>query len=1519
MKLDLNTEALFFQEQERLQGVAEPRDDLEKRFPLNDIQESFLSGRLLQSDQQGAGCHIYFEFAEPQIDPERLQRAWQQLIIRHDMLRTVIYKDANQQVKSVADCCYRVAVRDMHAQPIEEAALVILQTRDRLSHCYYDFGQWPLFSVEVSLLPKKIGIIHLSIDEWLLDGYSLTLLMQEWYLLYLQPETELSPLSYSFKDYVLAQKAAEKSAAFKQSLAYWHDFTIYPGPTLSTSHTALNGQGHKRYSRYIAAETWATAKLQAREERISPTALLLSLFCESLWQLSEQQAFSIILTLFNRQPLHSEVDLIIGPFVSTTFINYEGQEANLPNRLQAVQDQLWANLDHQRVSGIRILREKRGRGQLPASIPVVFTSTLNKAGSRTTDSWLEKMRYSISQTPQVSLDHQVLELKGELHLNFDVLESAISPAQMEALMNLYSQLLQQVAAKGISQIELPAAMGDVHRKVPQSSRLDTFVAATDTLLPLDPSKLLTTLQQSYVAASQLTGKGIICYQEFELDGLVIADLETAWNKQVKEQDMLRLVIDAYGRPQPQKEVPYYTIEAIQAPTEAALVELRAELEVNRFDFQQWPWFRIVHSTLPNGKERLHVCIDGLVGDGSSLQVLYANWFQEAIDKRLTQENTATLGYIRYRQAVTAFTDSEGGRQSLQYWEQKFINLDFERPVVLNKLTTAGQARRIAGRYARWGEIKQQCQQWGISPDALFSTLYHVLLNQLLQAEALPVVYVSWRKPETSLLQNHELGDYSRLCWQSSRLLEPSLAAQVQRVHEVIEQDLAQYPVDGLQVLQSLVLKGKLSIPNALVYTNIVAAEAAPLPDVVKIGYGLSSTPQVLVDCMSVEENGVLYYSWDYRSDLLDETVVKPLFDQYTSLLDQLIKQDWFTISMAEVLSQSVKPVVSSLASTSAYLQSVLPERLQGLCVHQWFEQVAAQHPHRIALTFGDKEYCYAELNRRANQLAHYLIARGAKSQGKIALYMNRSDHMLISLLAVLKTGSAYVPLDAQWPQERVQFVLDDCAPSQLLVDESALQLAFLSTPVELVDATLFHDLQETDTHNPQAMVSPADLVYIIYTSGSTGKPKGVLLSHYNLTRLFSSTAHWFEFDETDVWSFFHSYSFDFSAWEIWGAFFYGGRLLVIPHAMNRSFVRFYEYLEEQGVTVLSQTPTSFSQLITTEQELDRESRLKLRYVVFGGEALHYGSLRPWFERHEECSPQLINMYGITETTVHVTYRKVLKKDLDRENSPIGEPIPDLTLYIMDEQDNPVPDGQEGELYVGGPGLAQGYHQLPELTAARFVPDPYTDLPGAYLYKSGDIVKREFDGELIYIGRKDFQVKIRGFRIEIGEIEYTLAKHPDIQSVCVLIRDRESNDPKVVAYVMLAEPGSFRRKAVMQYLREKLPVYMVPNVFVPLAKLPLNLNGKVDRQALPWPPLSLAQGIYRLDQSELEILLMRELKSLVPAVQSELEADFFDLGLDSSGLVRLQQQISRVLQRTVSIDQLLLHTSVRELAAELASD
>ncbi len=362
---------------------------------------------------------------------------------------------------------------------------------------------------------------------------------------------------------------------------------------------------------------------------------------------------------------------------------------------------------------------------------------------------------------------------------------------------------------------------------------------------------------------------------------------------------------------------------------------------------------------------------------------------------------------------------------------------------------------------------------------------------------------------------------------------------------------------------------------------------------------------------------------------------------------------------------------------------------------------------------------------------------------------------------------------------------------------------------------------------------PDGLAYVIYTSGSTGAPKGVMVTHHNVVRLFEATARWYRFDAGDVWTLFHSYAFDFSVWEIWGALLHGGRLVVVPYWVSRSPEAFHDLLVRERVTVLNQTPSAFRPLIRADADAGAERRraLALRHVIFGGEALDVGDLRPFWDLHGDAEPRLVNMYGITETTVHVTVRPVTRADLARPwSSVIGEPLADLRVHILDAHRQPVPVGVVGELYVGGGGVARGYLGRPELTAERFLADPLAEHGGGRLYRTGDRGRYLAGGGIEYLGRGDLQVKVRGFRIELGEIEAALDQHPAVREAVVMARVDGEGDARLVAYVV-AGAAALPAAELRTFLEDRLPEHMVPAAFVALAALPLTSNGKVDRRAL----------------------------------------------------------------------------------------
>ncbi len=642
---------------------------------------------------------------------------------------------------------------------------------------------------------------------------------------------------------------------------------------------------------------------------------------------------------------------------------------------------------------------------------------------------------------------------------------------------------------------------------------------------------------------------------------------------------------------------------------------------------------------------------------------------------------------------------------------------------------------------------------------------------------------------------------------------------------------------------------------------------------------------------------------EYNTDLFDGSTVMRLLEHYQVLLRGIVAAPDLAISKLSMLSEQERATFMKRGRSGASYD--VPA-----CLHELFQAQVMRTPNATALVFEDTQVTYDELNRRANQLAHHLRASGVKPDTLVGIYMERSVELVVALLGVLKAGGAYVPLDPSYPTQRLAFMLEDANVTVILTQQDLIRK--LPPPIGSNSArvlcfeTAWEQIASESEQNPTQEATPANLAYVIYTSGSTGKPKGTLVSHanvvrlfeatqgwfgfdqsdvwtlFNVVRLFEATQAWFDFDESDVWTLFHSYAFDFSVWELWGALLYGGRLVIVSYLVSRSPEAFRDLLAREHVTVLNQTPSAFRQLIRQEESLDGAPKLNLRFVIFGGEALEMQSLRPWFKRYGDQHPRLVNMYGITETTVHVTYRPLSVDDIDTTGkSYIGVPIPDLEVYLLDQYMQPVPLGIPGEIHVGGAGLARGYLDLPELTSQRFVPHPFSDEPGERLYKSGDLGRYLPDGDIEYLGRIDLQVKIRGFRIELGEIESVLGQHEAIQETSVIAREYDG-EKRLTAYVVSRHDLNIDVTELRSFLKEKLPEYMIPSHFVSLDSFPLTPHGKVDYQALPEPETTRPQlgEAYTAPRTATERALAEIWQETLGIERVGIHDNFFDLGGDS---------------------------------------
>ena len=667
----------------------------------------------------------------------------------------------------------------------------------------------------------------------------------------------------------------------------------------------------------------------------------------------------------------------------------------------------------------------------------------------------------------------------------------------------------------------------------------------------------------------------------------------------------------------------------------------------------------------------------------------------------------------------------------------------------------------------------------------------------------------------------------------------------------------------------------------------IAAPALQLGDVTltTIETGASTSFDLSISLAQSTEGRGLAGSFVYDGSLFDPETIRLLTSRWLNLLQGLAANPDQTTSALDLLSAYEKAEIvrfSNQAPSSAAAHA---------CIHDLFLRQVERSPHSIAVEFEGHEFTYLQLDEQANRVASHLLQSGLKPETRVGVCLERSFDLIVAMLAVLKAGGVYVPLDPRFPPERLRFAAEDAGLHLSLTSrEDAFALAGWSGPTVFIDAARASDadliaLQSVD-------VIPASGAYVIYTSGSTGRPKGVAVTHANVARLLASTQAWFGFSDRDTWTMFHSPSFDFSVWEIWGALLNGGRLVVVPYWVTRSPKDFFELTQKANVTILNQTPSAFYSFVEASGSTHAQPSA-LRCVIFGGEALDVGKLRPWFDRHGDTSPTLVNMYGITETTVHVTYFPIDAPAADAvPRNVIGRPIPDLETYVLDRDLNLLPIGAPGELYVGGEGLARGYLDRPDLTAERFLPNLFSRSAGARLYRTGDRVRWNADGSLEFLGRLDSQVKLRGFRIELGEIEAALNACDGVRECVVLLRESSNNDRRLVAYVTTEPSDDVSSASLRNRLHDTLPEYMIPSGFFFLNSLPLTAQGKIDRRALAArKDLQAAGGSsFVAPRTPIEEMLAGIWREILMIPRVGVHDNFFELGGHSLTMIQLAARI-----------------------------
>jgi amino acid adenylation domain-containing protein len=656
--------------------------------------------------------------------------------------------------------------------------------------------------------------------------------------------------------------------------------------------------------------------------------------------------------------------------------------------------------------------------------------------------------------------------------------------------------------------------------------------------------------------------------------------------------------------------------------------------------------------------------------------------------------------------------------------------------------------------------------------------------------------------------------------------------------------------------------------------------------------------------MGESEHG-LYSGFGYNSDLFDESTAARMLKHFYTLLEEIAANPDARLSELSLMTRQERKQLEGWNQTRS-------EYERDLCIHQLVELQAARQPNAVAVVHGEKQFSYGEVNRRANQLAHFLRGHGVGLETSVGVLMERSAEWIVALLAIVKAGGVYVPLDGDYPTQRLRFMIEDAEVRLLLTESGQPKIVAENEATEVVYLDKGWEwLESEDGENLENLTEAENLAYLMYTSGSTGQPKGVGVPHRAINRLVSNT-NYVKFGESDCVAQISNASFDAATFEIWGALLNGSRLVVLEKETALVPAELGRQLVDQQISVMFLTTALFHQVAQTGPEV----LASLNYMVFGGDAVDARAVQRVLEQGKPR--HLVNGYGPTEGTTFTTWYEAQETDIGARTIPIGRPLSNSEVWVLDQQWQMAPVGVAGELFIGGDGLARGYLGRPELTAEKFVPHPYSKKAGARLYRTGDLVRYQSDGNIEFLRRMDQQVKVRGFRVELGEIESLLNEYWGIVESVVVDKKDSSGNTRLIAYIVPEEGVEPTSSEILTFLREKLPAYMLPSAFVTIKELPLTPNGKVDRRALPSPEQIGAEADtdFVAPRTPMEEKVAEIWREILELTQIGVESNFFDLGGHSLLATRVMSQIRERCGVELPLRALFEAPTVASLAARL---
>ncbi|MEQ5843789.1 amino acid adenylation domain-containing protein [Paraburkholderia acidicola] len=1427
---------------------------------------------------------------------------------------------------------------DLRALPAEQRMPAALQMARETIERNFDLQHAPLLRVQLLRLDNEDWLLSLCIHHIVCDGSSLVQLLTDIAIAYSHrldsSQPALKPPRLQMADYAEWQCEQLDTPATQARLSFWQQrLQNVPDLALPTDHPrpAVRAARGARVELSFDADLRHRIEQAARSANVTPFAILLGGWGMLLARWSGQHDFAIGVPITS----HGEANLegAVGFFVETAALPFRFDDAaDMRTLWQRVGETSREALAQGGVPLDRLMQSLNrplARDRTPlfqtlfSMFPAIPLSTLPGLRSEPVSLWLGQAKSDL-----------VLELgeAGDTYGGSIEYDSALFDAStIEHLASDFATLLDAALATPHARLAdlptLPASRTDAPAhtsNLDPSTGLPALVATTrhDAKTPLSWHQeriwFVDTFETGYLYDANPVYHNIPLI--LELAGHTdIASLEAALNRVVARHEVLRTRVHSDGEQAWQVFDPELRVSVSEFPATGEEALARA-IEETRKPFAMHTSQALLRAALIRINAQhavLAITAHHLIADRVSMRLLARELFElyaATATGRAAALPELPVQYADYA-AWQRRLPAEATQAARGYWTQQLRGPLQAMELPLNRARKAIHVFAEARHEFVIGEpfverLRAVAARLGYRPaDVLFAG-FNALLRRYSGHDELVVGFSAPCREHAALAAL--IGPLANLLVLRTHVdATTTLQALLDQVHRTTSQALEHRDMQFDQLVLALAPEKDMS-RTALFDILFQFDDAAPdtlaggglNATVVEtnLGYGKNDL-HLFIHAHDQHWSGKLVYNALY----FDARLIEQMMAHYLTLLEALTTAADQPIDAVPLLGPAERD--TQLLTWNDSAASYPHDRT----VHQLFEEQVERTPERIAVSYGDTQLTYREVNAHANQLAHRLRASGIAPQALVVLLVERSAEMIVAILAVMKAGAAYVPIDPHAPVDRIEYILKDSGARHAIVSPNLpghLPLGDLET-ITLDDSA--DSLAGWPDSNPDNLTAPDDLIYVIYTSGSTGQPKGSLLEHRNVVRLMHNDKLQFAFGADDVWSLFHSYAFDFSVWEMYGALLYGGRVAIVPDRARKDPALFLEFLEHEGVTVLNQTPSAFYNLSAVAVAGEERTLPALRYVVFGGEGLDPGKLRAFHRAYGHVA--LINMYGITETCVHVTFKHIGQAEIDSNLSNVGRPIPTTTVYIMDAGQRLVPAGVPGEICVGGLGVGRGYLNRPDLTAQRFVINPY--LPHERIYRSGDLGKLLENGEIVHLGRMDDQVKIRGFRIELGEIEAKLSACETIAEAVVLTREDTPGDKRLVAYVILDAGAQLSVPALRTQLDKVLPEYMIPAAFIALDAFPLTVNGKLDRKALPVPDYSqgqLSAHEYEAPLGETEQAIARIWQELLGMERVGRRDNFFEIGGHSLLAAKAMARLGKHLQRTLPISTLFDAPVLASLAA-----